>query len=155
MKQKVIKPEDIGGHYDCKVQLLAEPPEATDIRKAQGMNLQKGGVISLPYNHIHYQDMSREESERVQAEILVDLAMRQPALLEVATKDAMKRLGMKQALEELEEAERRASANQPPRRIPETMLTGAASVRKRGRLPSEMERGTTAQESEVEQIPLE
>jgi len=154
MKQKIIRPEDIAGHYDCKVQLLAEPPEATDIRKMQGTNLQKAGVISLAYNHTNYQDMSREESERVQAEILAEIALRQPALLEVAARDAMKRLGMKQALEELEESERRAAGNLPPRRTPETIPTGAESVRTRGRFPTEMERGQTAQEVEVGEIPM-
>jgi len=151
MKQRVIKPEHIAGHYDCRVELLAEPPEATDIRKMQGTNLQKAGVISHAYNLSHYQDMSKEDAERVQAEILAELALRQPALLEVATRDAMKRLGMQQALEELAAAGQRAAGNIPPRRLPETMPSGAESVRKRGRFPTEMERGISAGEAEAGQ----
>lgn len=152
---KVIKPEDIAGHYDCQVKLLAEPPEATDIRKALGTNLQKAGVISHAYNLMNYHDMSKEETERVMAEILAEMALRQPALLDAAARDAMIRLGMKQQLEMIEEEEKRAAGNLPPRREPGTVPSGGASVRKRGRLTSGVEeRGETAQEGITGQIGM-
>ena len=146
-----ISPKDIDGHYECSVKLLAEPPEATDIRRQLGTNLQKAGVISHKSNLRMYQDFTEEEALDEQAQILAERAMQQPGMLEITARDAVKRLGMEIAEEELEEAEGagRIAGNIPPRREPETVPSGRESVRVRGRGAPGMERSPSPQETMV------
>lgn len=141
-----LKPEDVDEHYDCEVQLLAEPPEATDMRKTLGANLRKGGSISLITELTKYHDMSKEEALDEQAELIAEQAMSQPGALEGTTRDALMRLGMDQQLKEIDEA-KKASHFPPPRNVPETMPTGYESVPKQGRVPPGLEAGVTPRET--------
>lgn len=100
-----IKPSDIKGHYDCEVQLLAEPPEATDMRKALGKALRQAGSISHLKELRDYEDMSMKEAEDEIAQIAAEMAMQEPAVRAVIAKDAMARHGMDKELEAIEEAE--------------------------------------------------
>jgi len=109
-----LKPSDINGHYDCEVQLLAEPPEATDARKYLGANLRKGGSISEKTELREYHDMSEKEAMDEMAQKWAERGLSSVGALDVMAKDAMKRLGMDEALEQLEEAERNAAKNIPP-----------------------------------------
>ncbi|GAG74942.1 unnamed protein product, partial [marine sediment metagenome] len=144
--EKVIKPEDIDGHYDCAVHLLAEPPEATDMRKNLGANLRRAGSISLLTELTKYHDMSREEAEDELSQILAEKALQQVLSTEFLTRDAMARQGMDQALEEIKEAEKKASKFPPPRREPETIPTGQESTQKRDRGSPEMQGGPSPRE---------
>lgn len=129
---RTLKPSDIDGHYDCEVQLLAEPPEATDLKKMLGTNLQKAGVISQLYNLMKYHDMTEEQARDMMAQILVEFALKQPGALEAATRNAMERLGVKQ-IEEGTESMGKASHYPPPRNMPEIIPTGAESIPIEGR----------------------
>jgi len=149
-RQKEIEPDDIKGHYDCEVNLLAEPPEATDMRKTLGTNLQKAGVISHKYNLMHYQNMTEEEAEDVMAQMVAEWAMKQPGLLEGVVRDAMVRMGMGQQLEEMQ---RKLAEEIPPRRTPETMGTARESVPIRGR-QSTIAGGASPHEFETGAIPF-
>jgi len=151
MRQLKIKPDDIDGHYDCEVQLLAEPPEALDIRKTLGTNLQKAGVLSNRTNLSKYHDMSKEEVEDEIAQLYAEKAMQLPGMLEFMGHNAMERLGMKQVAEGFD----KLTGTVPPRRLPETMGAGSEGVTKRGRQTPEMERGVVPQEAEVSNIPME
>jgi len=153
-EEKVLKPEDIDGHYDCQVQLLAEPPEATDIRKTLGTNQQKSGVISHLRNLRDYQDMSLEDAMDEIAQIWAERAMQMPGMLEVVARDAMRRLGLKQEEEQLREAEERVSTNLPPRRLPATMETGAQGVPRHGRMMPGLEGIASPQETALGQVPI-
>lgn len=148
-----IKPSDIKGHYDCEVQLLAEPPEATDTRKVLGKGLRQGGSISHKTELRNYHDMSEKEAEDEQAQIQAEEAMQQPAVQAVVAKDAMKRLGMEQQLEELEQAEQMAKQKvvkgSPP--IPQGEGISTEGIRTRGRVSPSLEAIPTPKEEEIEQ----
>jgi len=141
-EQKIVKPEDIDGHYDCEVKLLAEPPEATEMRKVSGNNSQKAGVISHLTNLRMYHDMSLEEALDEQAQILAEKAMNQPGSLEFATRDAMVKFGMEEEEAEIA-AQKKASKFPPPRREPEILGSAYEQVRKRGRSSPGLEASPT------------
>lgn len=114
-----IKPGDFGGHYDCDVQLLAEPPEANEMRKGLGKAYWQGGAISQETMLQEYFDMSFKEAHDEMARILAELALKQPEMLAVAMRDAMKRLGMDMELEQLEQAEKMGVKGNPPLQVGE------------------------------------
>jgi len=97
---KLLKPADIDGYTGCKVKLLSEAPEATEMRKTLGDNEQKAGVISQFTNLTLHHDMSKEEAKDEMAQIMAEEAMKQPGSLEFMGRDAQQRLGMEQAGEE-------------------------------------------------------
>jgi hypothetical protein len=144
-----IKPSDIKGHYDCEVELLAEPPEATDQRKILGMQLRRAGTISEETELKDYHDMSQKEIDDEQAWKLVDLIMKEPAMLEQAMLDAMTRLGMEKERAALEQAKAEANKQivqkKPPIRQGEGISRPAPT---RGRTAG-FEATATPQEGEV------
>lgn len=151
----ILKPEDIDGHYDCEVQLLAEPPEATQIRKTQGSNLRRAGDISLETCLTKYHDMSKEEVKHEIARLIAERAVLEPGMREFMVRDAMKILGMEQALADLEAAAKKAAGKIPPKRTPEGgMPTGAESSPRGKGMSSELELTETAHEVETGGIPI-
>lgn len=144
-----LNPAKIKGYYDNSVHLLAEPPEAADMRKTLGANLWKQGVISDLYNKVHYQDMSMEEALKEQDEQLAEKILNDPRILEMVGVDAMKRLGMEQA-PEVEQALGGAAGA-----MGGGTPTGAASVPRYQRMAPGVEGGTLPQEGEIGQIGLE
>lgn len=152
--QKQIRPGDIDGHYDCEVQLLAEPPEATAIRKTSGTNYQKAGVISHKTNLKTYFDMSEEEADDEQAQIIAEQALREPGVREAAAMDALHRLGMTQTEEEIAQTQKSVAGSIPPRRQPETVPPATQMVRRQGVLSPEMSNIPATQEAEMGAIPM-
>lgn len=142
-----IKPSDIKGHYDCEVQLLAEPPEATDTRKALGKGLRQGGSISHQTELRDYHDMSEKEADDEMAQMAAEGIMEEPMMRQVIGKDAMSRLGMKRELEEMEQVEKGLVKNKPPNQTGEEINMDL--VRSRGRMAG-MEGTPTPVEHEVE-----
>jgi hypothetical protein len=143
-----VKPTDIKGHYDCEVKLLAEPPEATDARRALGSTLRTKGSISLKTELMQYHDMSESEAEAEIAQIHAEMALQEPTVRAVMGKSAMLQLGMTEELEALNQAEQ-AAAQQggkvtglarpiPPRQEGESVTTGEELLTKQGRSPEEM-----------------
>lgn len=100
-RQKEMGPKDIDGHYDCEVHLLAEPPEATEMRRILGANLQSGGVISHKGDLMRYHDMTEEEAEDEIAQLNAEAVMKEPGMREGVLLDALERLGMYQQMERL------------------------------------------------------
>ena len=149
----VLKPEDIDGHYDCEVKLLAEPPEATDMRKALGRTMRQGGSISHKTELRKYHDMSEEEAENEMAQIHAEDAMKEPSVRGGIALDAMERLGMHKALEQIRQAmqteKQRIARPIPPIQQTGEIRTGAEMVRKRGRVMPELESIPTPHETEI------
>ena len=145
---KELDPSKIKGYYENTVHLLAEPPEAADMRKTLGANLFKQGVISDLYNKVHYQDMTMEQALEEQDEQLAEKILNDPRILEMIGIDAMKRLGMEQATE-IEEALKGSEGTATG------IATGARSVPRYQRLGGGVEGGPLPQESEIGQIGLE
>ena len=143
-----ITPKDISGHYDCEVQLLAEPPEATDIRKGLGKALRQGGSISHITELKEYQDMSQKEAEDEIAQMAAENALAEPAVREVVARNAMMRMGMDRELEILNEAQQSGVKPVPPVRQGE-MNMGTEMARQRGRVTPEMGPMPTPHETEV------
>ena len=115
----VIKPDDIKGHYDCEVQLLAEPPEANEMRKGLGKAYWQGGAISQETMLQEYFDMSTKEAQDEMARILVETVMKQPGTLGWALRDALKRMGMDLAVEELMQTGDQGLKGSPPLQVGE------------------------------------
>jgi len=149
-----LGPDDIKGHYDCEVQLLAEPPEATDVRKALGKTLRQGGSISHKTELRQYEDMSEKEADDELAQIAAENAMQEPAVRNVIALNAMERLGMHKELEQLtkaaQEAKQQITKGKPPIQQSQQIQTGAGMLSKRGRttpgvesIPSPRETQTT------------
>jgi len=149
-----ITPKQINGHYDCEVQLLAEPPEANDMRKALGNKLRVSGSISQKTELKLYHDMSEAEAEDEMAQINAEETMRSEVMRAATAKDALSRLGMDRVLEELAKAEAEGNRQQvarkkPPPNIGEGGNTGERMVRQRGRTSPGLEPSTTLQEQRV------
>jgi len=144
---ETLKPEDINGHYYCEVTLLADPPEALDVRKTLGANLHRSGDISLRTSLIQYQDMTGDEADDEMAEMRAEKLLDHPAMLEMMGLDAMKRLGMEQTEDLIrQKAKQQAGSEQE---------SGTKSVpRLKRRIPG-MERAETPRGMEAAEIPME
>lgn len=145
-----LSPSDIAGHYDCEVQLLAEPPEATDNRKALGKALWQAGAISMLTMLTKYFDYSEKEAMDEIAQIAAEQAMKEPAVRMVVAKNAMSRLGMKKELEQLEQVEKGLVESKPP--IQQGEGLNLAGVSRRGYGSPELESMPTAKEEEVARV---
>lgn len=146
---KQIKPSDIKGHYDCEVQLLAEPPEATDMRKALGKGLRQGGSISHITELRQYQDMSQKEAEDEIAQMAAEMALQEPAVRLVVAKSAMDRLGMHKELEQLEMAEKQAGMVKTIPPVPQGEGISREMIKTRGRETPGLESVPSPKEAEV------
>lgn len=136
-----VKPSDISGHYDCEVQLLAEPPEATDVRKALGKALRQGLSISHLTELMDYQDMSLKDALDEIAQMAAEKALEGPGISDVIAKGGMDRLGMDKERQALEEVEQEAARRTPP--VPQGEGVNMDMVRQRGRSSPELERSPT------------
>lgn len=118
----------INGHYDCEVQLLAEPPEATDMRKSLGSRLRAAGDISQKTNLTKYHNLSDKEADEEIIQIAAEEAL--VVVREAIGMDALAQMGMHQEVEKVANA-----MKAPPRRQPnpQNMGTGYDDARKRGR----------------------
>ena len=148
-----LTPATISGHYDCEVQLLAEPPEATDMRKALGKTLRQGGSISQATELRDYHDMSQKEVDDEMAQMWAETAMKEPIMREFVTKDAMKLMGMTKELAVIEEAEQREKqklvASRPPIQQGEGLNL---DMQRRGRESPELGAIPTPQEAELGRV---
>lgn len=145
-----IKPTDIKGHYDCEVQLLAEPPEATDMRKALGKSLRQSGSISHMTELRDYQNMSQKDAEDELAQMFAENAMKEPGVRDVMAKDSMSRLGMDRERKALEEVEASAAGAKPP--VPQGEGMNMDMVKQQGRVSPDLERSPTLGEQEASRI---
>lgn len=147
-----MNPAVIKGHYDNEVHLLAEPPEAADMRKSLGNNLWNSGQgsISLKRCLIMYHDMTNEEADEEIAQKLAETGIFDPAIsMEVAI-DAAERLGMEKSKQLLESRKGGAGGVQG---VPGA--TGAESVTRLERGGAGMEQAQFPQELETGQISIE
>jgi|TARA_Y100000310_G_scaffold215180_1_gene216142 hypothetical protein len=76
IKPSGIKMSDIGGNYNCTIELKSEDPIAQDRLSQKGSRMYQQGEISLKKNLITYQGMTDKEAEDELASILVDNATR-------------------------------------------------------------------------------
>jgi hypothetical protein len=153
-EQKKIKPEDIDGHYDCSVKLLAEPPEATDMRKTLGMNLWRSGLISLKTCLTQYFDMSEVEADKEIAQRAAEDALKEQGIRELMAQDAAKRLAMKQAEEAVEATQERLAGKKTPKRQPMWGETAGEAIPKRRRAGVGAEPIPSAQEQVLTGTPI-
>jgi len=128
-----LKPEDINGYYYVKVGMFAELPETTDLRKSIGMNAHKSNILSLNTVLKYYFDMSDDEAENEQAEMIKEEFLRNPVVQEAVVRFIAERWGMEgvtQIMDEMGMETQRGGS----RRLPETMPTGIESIPARGRV---------------------
>jgi len=142
---KLLKTTDIEGYTGCKVKLLSEAPEATEMRKILGDNEQKAGVISHFTNLTLHHDMSKEEAKQEIARIMAENAMNQPGSLEFIGRDAQQRLGMEQAGEEADAEGKKVSKHVHNRGGEGEQAVGKSynQARKQGRTSGGMEAQST------------
>lgn len=98
-----ISPSDINGYYECEVKLLAEPPEATDVRKTLGSNLQNSNSMSKKRNLIEHQDLSADEADEEMAQMAAEnIVDKNPLFAMAMAREAAKQLGMKELQDEID-----------------------------------------------------
>jgi len=151
-KGEYINPTVIKGYYENEVHLLAEPPEAADMRKTLGNNLwnQGNGSISLKETKVLYHDMTNAEADESIAQMMAEKAMFDPAFALEMGIDAAERLGAEKAKELLLS---RKAGTKGTAGVPGT--TGAESVTRLQRGQGGMEQAQFPQELETDQVPLE
>ena len=99
-EEKFLDPSKIKGYYFNEVHLLAEPPEAVDVRKTLGTNLYKSGIISLKTCLTQYLDMTNEEADGEIAQLYAETAIKNnPNVMQLLGIDAAQRLGMERVAE--------------------------------------------------------
>jgi len=126
-KVVVVKPSTIAGNYDCDLQLLAEPPEATDMRKSLGSQLKAAGDISDLHNLMKYHNMTLKEA---MGEIIQKAAERALLVIDQAIgMDALAQMGLESEVQQVEEAQQQMQ--QPGK--PQQEATGYDGATKRGR----------------------
>lgn len=144
----IISPSDIDGYYYNEVKMLSELPETTDIRKMLGTRLHQAGIISHETCLMEYHDKTREEAREEIARVIAEKALENPTIQQAVAMDAADMLGLERAKKLMGqygvELQRGGS-----RRMPETMPTGAESVRQRGRVTPGVE-GAAVSPEEVE-----
>jgi hypothetical protein len=140
---QILKVSDIQGYYDCEVALLAEPPEATDTRKALGVTLWQKGAISKRMMKKEYFDMSDDEIDEDDAQRIAEDTMNDPLIRGAMGRDALEQLGMHKALAAIKEIDAQTAAlgkepplgvkSIPPNQIGEGMQAARDTVDMRGR----------------------
>ncbi len=147
---ETISKSDIDGNYQVDYKLLADPPEALDMRKMLGQNLRNGGSISRLTELTQYHDLSMEEAEEEMAQMYAERAMEEQGIREFLSRGAMERAGMVKELELLAEAERRAAGPRPPKRQREMQDLDVRGVRKLDRSSPELEQMPGLQQMNIE-----
>lgn len=150
-EERYLEPEKIKGYYYNEVHLLAEPPEASDMRKTLGTNLQKAEVISHRTNLIQYQDMSGEEADDEMTQIYAEKGMKSPAIEMALALAAAERLGVEKAKEIM----KAGAGGTPAEGITTETPTGTQSVPRHKRMVTGLESTATPGEAEVAGLPLE
>ena len=138
------------------VHLLAEPPEAADMRKTLGNNLWSGGKgsISLKETKILYHDKTNEEADEDISQMLAERAIFDPVFALEMGIDAAERLGAEKAKELL--LSRKTGEAGGGGGVPGTPgATGAGSVTRLQRGMPGMEQAAFPQEEETGQVPIE
>jgi len=140
---QVLKVSDIKGYYDCEVKLLAEPPEATDTRKALGKALWQGGAISKDKMLKEYFDMSQQERQDETSQQLAEKVMEDPLVGGALGRDALEMFGMEKAAQAVKEIDAQTAAlgkqpylgvgATPPNQAGEGMGVATDAVQQRGR----------------------
>jgi len=104
-----VGPDNIRKYYDCTVRLLADSPEASDIKKHLGMLTYQAGIMDHESTLTDYYDKSKAEAEKIADSVMVEqVILKSPTiqmlLAEKAARasgqddlaDAVKMLGMTQ-----------------------------------------------------------
>jgi len=140
---QILKVSDIKGYYDCEVKLLAEPPEATDTRKALGKAFWQGGAISKDKMLREYFDMSQQEIQDETAQQLAEKVMEDPLVGGALGRDALEMFGMEKAAQAVKaiDAQTAALGKQPylgvgatpPSQVGEGMGVATDAVQKMNR----------------------
>ena len=131
-KVTIVGTKQIAGYYDCTVQLLAEPPEATDMRKSLGSKLRASGDISMRTMLMKYFNYTAQESEDEIVQIAAENALL--AIQDAIGMDALAQLGMDENLSEMEALMAKMKGEGNGKAIaPGNMGTGYDEASKRGR----------------------
>jgi len=137
-KVRQLEPSDIEGYRGCSVKLLADSPEATEMRKRLGDKEQIERIISHYRNLTVHHDLSKEEAEEEIGRIMAEQAINSPMAQEVMAQHAAQRLGMGQVSEQADAAGKKVSHHGPP--VPDNPdKTAYDASRKRGRTSGGME----------------
>lgn len=103
---QVVRPEDIGGYYNCQVKLEASDPEENDRRQMLGLKLKQGGA-PMSWQHVleNYFGVANA-TEIITEAIAEDIVRTNPAIVQGISKRALEKLGLKEELAWLEEQEK-------------------------------------------------
>jgi hypothetical protein len=101
-----LKEGDIGGDYNCKIELKNEDPAEAERLSLRGNRMYAEKVIPLEENHTKYQGYTQSKSKQLITDMIVDEAtIGNPLFRQVVGRAAIKQLGMEDEMAEVENAQ--------------------------------------------------
>jgi len=101
-QEETINKEDIGGYYDCAVELRAEDEITRDRQVQLGRLLINEGRIDWRTFLTEFVGWTEDKAEEVILQTLADQAILSPQFINITMKEALEKLGMQKHIEELE-----------------------------------------------------
>jgi hypothetical protein len=101
-EEEKINKEDIGGYYECKVELKPKDALIEDRKTQLGRLLVNEGRIDWKTFLTEYVGYTNDKAEEVITQTLVDQAIFSPQFINITIKEALEKLGMQKHIEELE-----------------------------------------------------
>ena len=96
--------EDIGGRYDCRIELKATDPIAEDRKRLLGRSLLEAKQIDMRTNLVKYQGYTEEEAREIIARIMVDgVTIYSPTVSQILGARLTKELGLEREVEALKQ----------------------------------------------------
>ena len=94
-----VRPDDIKGYYDMRVKFIGDTPESRDLRQQMGRNLVREGVLPLRRVLHDYFDMSWEEAEESEMDLMVQGIQKMPVTMLSLALEYTEQRGMERAAE--------------------------------------------------------
>lgn len=99
-----LKKEDIGGRYDCRVELRASDPIEEDRKRLLGRSLYEAKQIDLKTNLVEYQGYTEPKADTIISRIMVDGAtINNPIIAQILGVRFAKEQGMQEYLDALKQ----------------------------------------------------
>ncbi len=122
-----VRPDDIKGYHDMRVKFIGDTPESRDLRQQMGRNLVREGVLPLRRVLHDYFDMSWEESEEAEMELVVQEIRKMPVTMLSLALEYTEQRGMERAAELIRQEMMMAGMNLPrggDNRLPADLASG-------------------------------
>ena len=122
-EEETITNEDIGGFYDCKVELRPEDAITQDRKVQLGRLLINEGRIDKKTFLTEFVGYTNDKAEEIITQVLVDTAIYSPQFIDIAIKEALSKLGMQEHIQEMEKrAQQQVQSEQALQGMPQAQF---------------------------------